>query len=430
MMDQEKEQSPSETAVKHSSSKGSLSSAEVREIRQDFPILSSGDVIYLDNAATSQKPRQVLDTLTSFYEHSNANPYRGFYDLAIEATDIHEEARQTLADFVHAKSKEEIIFTRNATESLNLVAYSLGSILLKPGDEILVSIMEHHSNLLPWQQAAKRTGATLKYLDCTKEGTLTPQMLKEMLTPATKLAAITHVSNVLGWENDLKEMARICHENGTLILADGAQSVPHLAVDVVDLDVDFLAFSGHKMLGPMGIGCLYGKKKWLEKMPPFLTGGEMIDSVTREGAVYAEVPHKFEAGTVNAGGAAAMAEAARYLQQIGLDRISQREENLTVLVMEQMEKIPGVHILGSKDPTQHHGIVTFTVDGVHPHDVSAIFNEDHIAVRAGHHCAQPLLNHLGVSSATRVSLAFYNTEEEAEAFIKSLKEVRGKMGYV
>ena len=317
---------------------------------------------------------------------------------------------------------EEIIFTRNATESLNLVAYSLSALLLKPGDEILISIMEHHSNLIPWQQAADRTGAVLKYIECTKENpSITAEQLENAMTPRTKIVAITQISNVLGCTNDLKKLTEVTHKNGAVFVADGAQSVPHIPVNVMELDVDFLAFSGHKMLAPMGIGVLYGKKKFLDEMPPFLCGGEMINSVTREGAV--------EAGTVNAGGAVALAEAIRYYEQIGFDTIQKQEELLTEIAMDGMKKLSFVHILGSQDSRKHQGIISFTIDGVHPHDVAAILDADHIAVRAGHHCAQPLLKYYGVSSSTRVSFSFYNTEEEVMQLLKGLGEIRRKMGY-
>ena len=321
------------------------------------------------------------------------------------------------------------MFTRNATESLNLAAYTLSEYLLKPGDEIIVSIMEHHSNILPWQQAAKRYGATVKYLECDMDGTIPAERLESMITDRTKIAAITQISNVLGCRNDLKTFAEICHRHGVILVGDGAQSVPHIAVDVQDLGVDFLSFSGHKMLAPMGIGALYGKKELLEKLPPFLTGGEMIESVTREGAVWAEVPHKFEAGTVNAGGAYALAEAVRYMKNIGFDAIEAQENRLTRIAYEGMMNIPGIRVLGSSDPDNHHGILSFAVDGVHPHDVAEILNADNICVRAGHHCAQPLLQYLGTASTTRVSLAFYNTEDEIRAFLESLGGLRRKMGY-
>lgn len=402
----------------------------VKKIREDFPLLlANPDLTYLDSAATSQKPACVLRAEREFYECHNANPLRGLYELSENATKCYEDARKTVQHFIGAARPEEIIFTRNATESLNLVAYSLGSLLLKPGDEVVVSIMEHHSNLLPWQHAAKRAGAQLKFVECSKDGKITLEDVAAVLTEKTRIMAITQMSNVLGCVNDIKGIAGLCHEKGIVLVADGAQSVPHMPVNVSELDVDFLSFSGHKMLAPMGIGALYGKMEWLEKMPPFLTGGEMIEYVTRTGATYAEVPHKFEAGTVNAGGAYALAEAVRYMKNIGFDAIEAQENRLTRIAYEGMMNIPGIRVLGSSDPDNHHGILSFAVDGVHPHDVAEILNADNICVRAGHHCAQPLLQYLGTASTTRVSLAFYNTEEEIRAFIESLGGLRRKMGY-
>ena len=399
---------------------------------KDFPILAADEngnrLVYLDSAATTQHPQQVLDAVLHYYQKDNANPHRGVYELAMRATDAHEGARHRVARFFGAED-DEIVFTQNTTESLNLVAYSFGSLVLKPGDEILVSIMEHHSNLLPWQQAAARTGAVVKYLECTEDGKYTEEAFKEALSERTKIVAMTQVSNVLGCKNDIKRFAQLAHEAGAYFVADGAQSVPHMAVDVQDLDVDFLAFSGHKMYAPMGIGALYAKRELLEQMPPFLCGGEMIDSVSRTGAVWAEVPHKFEAGTVNGAGAYALAEAIRYVQKIGFDFIEEREAKLTAMLMDGMKEIPAVHILGSQKAEDHHGIVTFKLDGVHPHDVASILDADHIAVRAGHHCAQPLLQHLKVLSTTRVSLGVYNTEEEIQAFLESLAKIRRQMGY-
>lgn len=405
--------------------------SDISRIRKDFPVFENRpELIYLDNAATTQKPFCVIQKEQEFYERNNANPFRGIYELGEDATEEYENARITVQKFIHAEMPEEIIFTRNATESLNLVAYSLSALVLKPGDEILISIMEHHSNLIPWQQTAARTGAVLKYLECTKEDpSITAEQIENAMSPRTKIVAVTQISNVLGCTNDLKKLAETAHKNGAIFIADGAQSVPHIPVNVVDLDVDFLAFSGHKMLAPMGIGVLYGKKKLLDEMPPFLCGGEMINSVTREGAVYAPVPHKFEAGTVNAGGAVALAEAIWYYGQIGFDTIQKQEELLTEIAMDGMKKLPFVHILGSQDSRKHQGIISFTIDGVHPHDVAAILDANHIAVRAGHHCAQPLLKYYGVSSSTRVSFSFYNTEEEIAQLLKSLGEIRRKMGY-
>lgn len=400
-----------------------------RNYREDFPLLRNETIAYLDNAATAQRPQCVLDAVRDFYEHDNANPLRGLYDLGVRATDDYENARISVQHFLNAKYPEEIIFTRNASESLNLIAYSYGLDKIGEGDEIAVSIMEHHSNLLPWQMVARRTGAKLVFLECEKDGTLPEEMLERCINERTKLVAVTHVSNVLGCTNPVKHIAELAHKNGAVIVVDAAQSVLHQNVDVQELDADFLVFSGHKLLAPMGIGALYGKKEILNSMQPFLSGGEMIEIVTRESATYAELPHKFEAGTVNAGGAVGLAAAIHYIEGIGFERIGELERALTVRAIEGLKKIPYVYILGSEDPYNHCGIVNFVIEGVHPHDVSTILNEDGVAVRAGHHCAQPLLKHLGVNSTTRASIAFYNTAEEIERLIASVSTIRGRMGY-
>lgn len=400
-----------------------------RDYRKDFPLLMQDRTVYLDNAATAQRPQCVIDAEMDFYKNHNANPLRGTYPLSVEATDIYEQARARVAQFIHAASTEEVIFTRNTTEGINLVAYSYGLTNLKAGDEILVSIMEHHSNLLPWQMAARMTGASLKFLECGKDGSVDLDLVEKLITDRTKLVAVTQISNVLGRENPVREIAAIAHKKGAVVVVDGAQSTPHKKIDVQALDADFFAFSGHKLFGPMGIGVLYGKKALLDQMPPFLSGGEMIDSVTREGAKFAELPHKFEAGTVNAAGAYALGEAIRYIEGIGFEEITKREDELTALAMEEMKKNPYVHIIGSDRPEDHHGILAFTVQDVHPHDVAAILDSDKIAVRAGHHCAQPLLAYLKTPSTTRASLAFYNTEEEVLRFTQSLKTLRRRMGY-
>ncbi len=397
--------------------------------RENFPLLKENPVIYLDSAATAQKPSCVLQAERDFYEHSYANPMRGFYALSMEATKRLEEARDEVRRFINASSSDEIIFTRNTTESLNLVAYSYGLSRLKAGDEVLVSIMEHHSNLLPWQMAAEKTGAVLRFLECEADGRITQERLEAAFTDRTRLVAVTHVSNVLGCENPIRQIAAMAREREAVVVVDAAQSAPHMPIDVQESGVDFLAFSGHKLMGPMGIGVLYGRRELLEEMPPFLTGGEMIDSVTRTGAVFAPVPHKFEAGTVNAAGAWGLMEAIRYLKRVGFDEVHRRELALTTMALEGLKQIPHVHVLGSERPEEHCGILTFTIDGVHPHDVSAILDADGIAVRAGHHCAQPLFEYLKVNSAARASIYFYNTREEIEAFLKSTAGIRRKMGY-
>ena len=399
--------------------------------KRDFPVFGQyPDLAYLDNSATTQKPDAVIQAVEKYYREENANPLRGLYDLAVKATEAYENARSAVRNFIGAASEREVIFTRNATESLNLVAYSYGRANIGEGDEILITISEHHSNMLPWQLLAKETGAELRYLKCAKDGLYTPEKLKAALTPRTKIFAVAQISNVFGRLNPIKEFAEICHKNGTIIVCDGAQSVPHIPVDVRDLGVDFLSFSGHKMLAPMGIGVLYGREELLEKMPPFLSGGEMIEYVNLCGATYAELPHKFEAGTVNAGGAVGLHAAVDYISQIGFDSIERRENELTRLLIGEMRKIPHINIIGSDAPDDHHGIVTFTVDDVHPHDIAAIFDESGVCIRAGHHCAQPLHKYLGVQSTVRASVAFYNDENDVARFTDCLKTIRRRMGYV
>lgn len=401
-----------------------------KDYKKDFPLLREHrDIIYFDNAATSQKPDCVIKAEEDFYTRHNANPLRGSYPLSVEATDIYENSRIKVQKFINAASNREIIFTRNSTESLNLIAYSYGLANVKAGDKVLVSGMEHHSNMLPWQMVTKMKGAELEYIECADDGSVDLERIKEQITDNTKIVAITQVSNVLGRVNPIKEIAKLAHEKGAVIVVDGTRSIPHMRVDVQDLDADFFVFSGHKIFGPMGIGVLYGREKLLEAMPPFLTGGEMIDSVRRDGATYAELPHKFEAGTVNARGAAGLAAALDYVDSIGYEEMQKREEEVIRYVMEGMKKIPHVHILGSQDPKEHLGIVSFAVDGVHPHDVNEILIADGICIRAGHHCAQPLLNSLGYNSTARRSFMFYNTIREGEKFLKSLATVREKMGY-
>ena len=395
----------------------------------DFPLLASTDVAYLDSAATAQRPACVIEAEREFYLRHNANPLRGLYPLSIAATDAYETARETVRRFINAASTEEIIFTRNTTESLNLVAYSYGLTNVHEGDEVLVSIMEHHSDILPWQMVCRERGAKLRYIECAPDGSIDLDEVEKLITDKTKIVAIAQVSNVLGREYPVKKIAALAHAKGAVIVVDGAQSTPHMPVDVRDIDADFFAFSGHKVYGPMGIGVLYGKRALLDAMPPFLTGGEMIESVTRDGATYAELPHKFEAGTVNAAGAAGLDAALRYVGAVGFDAMRQREHELTHYAFDELSAIDHVHILGSPLWQEHNGILTFTLDGVHPHDISEILASDGVNVRAGHHCAQPLLTHLGVNATVRASLAFYNTTEEIDRLASSLASVRERMGY-
>ncbi len=400
-----------------------------RDYKKDFPLLAGTADAYLDNAATAQRPRCVMDAEADFYLHHNANPLRGLYPLSVEATEIYEASRETVRGFIGAASAEEIIFTRNTTESLNLVAYSYGLTHVKAGDEVLVSIMEHHSDLLPWQMVCRAAGAELKFIECAPDGSIDLAAVERLITAKTKIVAIAQVSNVLGREYPVADIARLAHKKGAVIVVDGAQSTPHMPVDVRALDADFFAFSGHKVFGPMGIGVLYGKRALLDATPPFLTGGEMIKSVTRTGAVYAELPHKFEAGTVNAAGAAGLKAALEYVSGVGFAEMQRRELALTAHAMEALGAIGHVHILGSSKPEEHTGIVTFTLDGVHPHDISEILASDGVCVRAGHHCAQPLLSHLGLNATVRASMAFYNTPDEIDRLAHSLSTVRERMGY-
>lgn len=397
--------------------------------RKDFPLLTAQEIAYLDNAATAQRPQCVLDAVRRFYCEQNANPLRGLYPLSIAATDAYENAREAVRRFLNAKSATEIVFTRNTTEGLNLAAYSYGLSHIKAGDEVVVSILEHHSDLLPWQMVCRQTGASLKFLDCEPDGSLDLNKAEALITDRTKLVAVTHVSNVVGRVNPIRQLADMAHKHGAVMVVDGAQSTPHIPVDVQALDADFLAFSGHKVYGPMGIGVLYGRRALLEEMPPFLTGGEMIESVSREGAVFAELPHKFEAGTVNAAGAAGLHAAINYVQSVGFDAMHRQELALTARTLAGMADMPHIHVIGSDRPEEHNGIVTFTVEGVHPHDVSEILACDGVDVRAGHHCAQPLLQHLGYSATVRASFAFYNTEEEVDRLLQSLSTIRERMGY-
>ena len=404
------------------------------DTRKDFPIFvreENRGLIYFDNAATSQRPQQVLDAVANFYTAANANPLRGLYGLSVKATDLYEEARERVARHLNAESSE-VIFTRNATESLNLVAYTWAMENVREGDEIVVSAMEHHSNLLPWQMVAKAKGASLVFLECGNDGVI-PESEYAKINSKTVLLAVAHVSNVFGITNPVKDLIRLAHKNGrggkgAVTVVDGAQGAPHTKVDVKDLDADFYALSGHKMCGPMGIGVLYGRKNLLEEMPPFLRGGEMIEYVTRESATYAELPHKFEAGTVNAADAVGLAAALDYIDSIGLNKIEENDTRLTSVLMQAMRNIPHVNIIGNEDPSKHSGIVTFTLDGAHPHDIASMLDSEKIAIRAGHHCAQPLMEKLGVGSTARASLYFYNTEDEIAVFAEKLASVRKWMG--
>ena len=397
--------------------------------KKDFPILQDDRYIYFDNAATSQRPRQVIDAVKSFTEETNANPLRGLYQWSVGATDRYEAARHRVAGFIGAERDEEIIFTRNSTESLNLVAYSWALGNLREGDRIVVTVMEHHSDILPWQMAAEKTGASLEYIECDGYGHISDEEIDAKIVPGTKLVCCMEISNVLGCRLPVEKITSKAHGVGAVTVVDAAQSVPHRKVDVKALGADFLAFSGHKLMAPMGIGVLYARLSLLENMTPFLRGGEMIESVTRSGAVWAPLPARFEAGTVNASGAVGLAAAIDYLEQIGFGTIREREEKLTALLIEGLGSLPHAEWYGSRDSKDHSGIVAFNIEGCHPHDVASILDTENICVRAGHHCAQPLHDHLGLQSTVRASVYFYNDESEAERFVEAAKKVRGWLGY-
>ena len=405
----------------------------MNDFRSDFPFFSNEKnkgLIYFDNAATTQRPHQVIDAIRHFYEENNANPLRGLYDLSVRATEAYENARHTVARFINAAEDCEVIFTRNASESLNLIAYTYGMTNIREGDEIAVSIMEHHSNILPWQMVTKAKGAKLVYLECDREsGVISDEEIAAKIGSRTKIVAVAHVSNVLGITNDIEKIAKAAHKAGAVVVVDGAQAVPHIKTDVRALDADFYAFSAHKLTGPTGCGVLYGKKSLLENMPPFLRGGEMIEYVTREEATWAPLPAKFEAGTVNAGGAVALEAAVKYIESIGFDHITKHDNSLASRLIEGMKKIPHVSVIGNSDGNRHCGIVTFTIDGVHPHDIATVLDTERIAIRAGHHCAQPLGSYLGVPATARASVYFYNTEEEVDVFLSKVKNIRSWMGF-
>ncbi|MCQ57107.1 cysteine desulfurase [Listeria monocytogenes] len=405
---------------------------DIQKIRADFPILAQEinekPLAYLDNAATSQKPKQVIEALTHYYEFDNANVHRGVHTLAARATDAYESARGKVAKFIHAREVAEIIFTRGTTSAINLVVDSYAEANIEAGDEIVISYLEHHSNLIPWQQLAKRKGAVLKYIELEEDGTISVEQAKKTIGEKTKIVALAHVSNVLGTITPIKEIAAIAHQFGAVILVDGAQAVPHMEVDVVDLDADFYAFSGHKMMAPTGIGALYGKRELLDAMEPTEFGGEMIDFVELYDSTWKELPWKFEAGTPIIGGAIALGAAIDYLAEVGLANIHAHEQALSSYAIEEMSKIEGITIYGPKDASKRCGLVTFNLEGAHPHDIATILDEDGIAIRAGHHCAQPLMKWLDVSSTARASFYIYNTKEEIDALIDGLKLTKEYFG--
>ena len=398
----------------------------IEEIRKDFPILSrtvyNRPLVYLDNAATTQKPRAVVEAMTEEYYSVNANVHRGVHYLSQQATELHEQARANVQGFINARSEAEIIFTRGTTESLNLVAFSFGEAFLKEGDEVLVSVMEHHSNIVPWQMLRERKGIVLKVIPMTDEGEIDLEAYKNLFSPRTRLVCIAHVSNVLGTVNPVKEMTAIAHAHGAKVLVDGAQSVPHRRVDVQDIDCDFLTFSGHKIYGPTGIGVLYGREELLEKMPPYQGGGEMIARVSFEKTTYERLPFKFEAGTPDFVGSHALAVALDYVRGIGQDIIAAHEAALTRYAMEQMSLIPGMKIYGTA--REKDAVISFNVGDIHPLDLGTLLDRLGIAIRTGHHCAQPLMARCGVESMARASFALYNTRAEVDALVAGIDRVR------
>lgn len=397
----------------------------IHEIRKQFPILdqkvNGKQLVYFDSAATSQKPIQVIETLERYYKEYNSNVHRGVHTLGTKATDAYEGAREKVRKFINAKSMEEIIFTRGTTTALNTVAASYGRENVKEGDEIVISYMEHHSNIIPWQQVAKKTGATLKYLPLQPDGTISIEDARQTITPNTKIVSIMYVSNVLGTINPVKEIAEIAHQNGAIMVVDGAQSTPHMKVDVQDLNCDFYALSAHKMCGPTGIGVLYGKKELLENMEPIEFGGEMIDFVDLQDSTWKELPWKFEAGTPIIGNAIGLGALIDFLEEIGLDNIEKHEHELAQYALERLSEVDGVTIYG---PKHRAGLVTFNIDEVHPHDVATVLDVEGIAVRAGHHCAQPLMKWLKASSTARASFYLYNTKEEIDTFVEALTKTK------
>lgn len=398
---------------------------DIQQIRQDFPILQrtvyDKPLVYLDNAATTQKPRCVVEAITSEYYSVNANVHRGVHFLSQQATELHEAARETVRRFIHARSTNEIVFTRGTTEGINLVAGSFGEAFLHEGDEVIVSTMEHHSNIVPWQLLQERKGIRLRVIPISDDGELDLEAFARMLSPRTKLVSITHVSNVLGTVNPVGEIARMAHEAGAAVLVDGAQSTPHLAVDVQQIDADFYAFSGHKLYGPTGIGVLYGKEEWLRRMPPYQGGGEMIKHVHFDNTEYEDPPLRFEAGTPDYIGSHALACAIDYMEQIGIDSIARHEEELLAYATEQLSRIPDLRIFGH---AQHKSaVVSFLVGNIHPFDMGTLLDRLGIAVRTGHHCAQPLMDRYGVSGMVRASFAVYNTRQEIDALAEGIERV-------
>ena len=390
--------------------------------KDDFPILKNRDISYLDSGATTQKPQCVLDAIENFYKMHNANPHRGAYSLSIEATEVYENTRAKIAKFINAENPEQIIFSKNATESLNLLAYSYGLDNLQPEDEVVLSIMEHHSNLVPWQYVTKKTGSTLKYMYINNEYELTREEIEEKITDKTKIVGITHVSNVLGTINNVKEIINYAHSKGAIVIVDASQSIPHMRIDVQDLDADFLVFSAHKMLAPLGLGVLYGKKSILDAMRPFIMGGDMIEYVYEQDTTFAMLPNKFEAGTQNVEAVVGLGTAIDYIEKIGYDKIQEAEKEVVSYAREELSKLDYVKMYITPNEENHSAVISFNVEGVHPHDVASILDSIGVCVRSGNHCAQPLMRFLNIDSTCRASFYLYNTKEDVDRLVKGLEK--------
>ena len=394
----------------------------MENVKKDFPLLRDNNITYLDSGATTQKPEYVLNSISNFYETSNANPHRGAYGLSIKATEVYEQTREKIAKFIGAKHSEEIIFSKNATESLNLIAYSYGLENLGVGDEIVISIMEHHSNLVPWQKVSKKTGSKLNYMYINENFEISDEEIEEKITDKTKIVGITHVSNVLGTINNIEKIIKYAHKKGAVVVVDASQSIPHMQIDVSKLDCDFLVFSGHKMLAPLGIGVLYGKREILNKMTPFLMGGDMIEYVYEQDTTFAPLPNKFEAGTQNVEGVIGLGAAIDYIQNIGYDRISKIEEKVVSYAREELSKLDFLTLYMTKNSLNHSSVISFNIDGVHPHDVASILDSQNVCVRSGNHCAQPLMRYLKIDFTCRASFYMYNTKEDVDNLVLALKK--------
>lgn len=392
------------------------------EIIKDFPILKNRKIAYLDSGATTQKPAQVINAIDKFYENNNANPHRGAYSLSIEATEEYENTRTKIANFINAKHREEIIFSKNATESLNLIAYSYGMDNLSKDDEVVLSIMEHHSNLVPWQSVCKKTGAELNYMYINDEFELSDEEIESKITDKTKVVGITHISNVLGTVNNVEKIIKYAHKKGAIVVVDSSQSIPHMKIDVQKLDCDFLVFSGHKMLAPLGIGVLYGKKELLNKMNPFLMGGDMIEYVYEQDTTFAPLPNKFEAGTQNVEGVIGLGAAIDYIENVGYDNINKIEDEIVSYAREKLLELDFITLYMTPNKDNHQGVISFNINGVHPHDVASILDNYGVCVRSGNHCAQPLMRFLGIDSTCRASFYFYNTKDDVDRLIEALKK--------